>query len=424
MERLTFRALLLCFLTPCLAAQTLPKNPEKEAPETVFQTKVGDADVDLRLDGYWDASLSGSIGLAIVPGKGIQYPSVFPGFSDGLIYEQKPNLTLALWLMDRYFFETTLQEKRQLNSYVLGYQGKEGEVLQSLRAGNRGIEISPYPYMDFPGSSRSSPGIAARLQTEHTQHEFLLRYDPSQPVKKTYLGKNSVEELRIDPSKFVQGRFFVLPDTDVDSLEVYLEDYKGTVLGSDGRRYRRATEFDVSLSRSEGLVTLQKPSAGRVAVYYEKGGLPVGSSSLGKNALPPFIKTNANAPWLVDPLGQGEDFSWSRGPYLDTPMDRFQVILGGKTCLLLYDPGMFSPFQDYGAYSPASTSPPQWIEHPNPGSETRIRYPPFPRLSGPARVLCQRIDSSNESPVREPSFLSGPVPLCRRSALPVRPRFP
>lgn len=421
MERLTFRALLLCFLTPCLAAQTLPKNPEKEAPETVFQTKVGDADVDLRLDGYWDASLSGSIGLAIVPGKGIQYPSVFPGFSDGLIYEQKPNLTLALWLMDRYFFETTLQEKRQLNSYVLGYQGKEGEVLQSLRAGNRGIEISPYPYMDFPGSSRSSPGIAARLQTEHTQHEFLLRYDPSQPVKKTYLGKNSVEELRIDPSKFVQGRFFVLPDTDVDSLEVYLEDYKGTVLGSDGRRYRRATEFDVSLSRSEGLVTLQKPSAGRVVVYYEKGGLPVGSSSLGKNALPPFIKTDPNAPWLVDPLGQGEDFSWSRGPYLDTPMDRFQVILGGKTCLLLYDPGMFSPFQDYGAYSPASTSPPS-------GSNTRIRvvkrgsdtplslaYPVQPVYSASESILRMSLPSENHRSFQvrfpfaeEAPFLYGP----------------
>ncbi len=366
MERLSLLALLLCTIAYSLLAQTLPKNPLQEAPETVFQTKVGDADVDLRLDGYWDASLSGSIGLSVVPGKGIQYPFVFPGFSDGVIYEQKPNLTLALWLMDRYFFETTLQEKRQLNSYVLGYQGKEGEVLQSVRAGNMGIEISPYPYMDFPGGSRSSPGIAARLQTERTRHEFLLRYDPSQPVKKTYVGKNSVEELRIDPSSFVQGRFFVLPDTEVDAVEVYLEDNKGSVSGSDGRRYRKATEFDVSLSRSEGLVSLQKPSAGRVVVYYEKNGLPVGSSSLGKKALPTFIKTAPNAPWQVDPLAEGEDFSWYRGDYLNAPIDRFKVTLGGKTSLLLYDPGAFSPFQDYGTYSTQSTTTPS-------GSNVRSR---------------------------------------------------
>lgn len=366
MERFVFLAVLLFLATHLLVPQTLPRNPEKEAPETVFQTKVGDADVDLRLDGYWDASLRGSLGAAVVPGKGIQYPAVFPGFPDGLIYEQKPNLTLALWLLDRYFFETTLQEKRQLNSYVLGYQGKEGELLQSLRAGNKGIEISPYPYMDFPGGSRSSPGIAARLQTERTQHEFLLRYDPSQPVKKTYLGKNSVEELRIDPPAFAQGRFFVLPDPEVDAVEVYLEDYKGSFLGSDGRKYRRATEFDVSLSRSEGLVSLQKPSPGRVVVYYEKGGAPVGSPSLGKKALPPFVKTDVHAPWQVDPLGEGEDFSWSRGPYLDAPIDRFKVTLGGKPSLLLYDPGAFSPFQDYGAYSTENTTVPT-------GSNVRIR---------------------------------------------------
>lgn len=365
-ERLVFLAVLLFLATHRLISQTLPTNPEKEAPETVFQTKVGEADVDLRLDGYWDSFLLGSLGAAVIPGKGIQYPSVFPGFSDGLIYEQKPNLTLALWLMDRYFFETTLQENRQLNSYVLGYQGKEGELLQSLRGGNKGIEISPYPYMDFPGGSRSSPGIAARLQTERTQHEFLLRYDPSQPVKKTYLGRNSVEELSIEPSAYVQGRFFVLPDREVDSVEVYLEDYGGSFVGSDGRRYRRATEFDVSLSRSEGLVSLQKPAPGRVLVYYERGGVPVGSPSLGKKALPPFIKTDIHAPWQVDPLGEGEDFSWSRGPYLDAPIDRFKVTLGGKPSLLLHDPGTFSPFQDYGAYSTQNTTVPT-------GSNTRVR---------------------------------------------------
>ncbi|GAB4365132.1 MAG: hypothetical protein Kow009_01890 [Spirochaetales bacterium] len=351
MKRLHLLAFLLLSLIHLLPSQTVAPAMEEEAPETVFETKLGDSDVDLRMQGIWDAFLTGSIGLAVVPGKGVQYPSVFPGFSDGLIYDQKPDLTMALWLMDRYFFETTLKEKRQLNSYVLGYQGKEGELIQTIRAGNKGIEISPYPYMDFPGGSRSSPGIMARLQTERTQHEVLLRYDPSQPVKKTYLGKNLVEEVRIDPSAFIRGRFFILPDTGVDSLEVYLEDYDGSFLGSDGRRYRKATESDATVSISEGLVNLRTPASGRVVVYYEKGGVPVGSSSLGKKALPAFVREDTDAPWEVDPLGEGEDFSWSRGTYLGEPIDRFKVTLGGKTGLLLYDPGTFSPFQDYGTYS-------------------------------------------------------------------------
>jgi hypothetical protein len=81
-----------------LFSQTSSSNiQQEEAPETVFETQLGDADVDLVLDGFWDASVKGSLGIAVIPGKGVQYPSVFPGFSDGLIYEQKPDLKLTLW---------------------------------------------------------------------------------------------------------------------------------------------------------------------------------------------------------------------------------------------------------------------------------------------------------------------------------------
>ncbi|MFQ3620184.1 MAG: hypothetical protein SNJ78_04460 [Spirochaetales bacterium] len=366
-----------------LLAQTVGSQKQEEAPETVFQTKIGDAEVDLKLEGFWDASLQGSLGAAFVPGKGVQYPSVFPGFPDGLIYDQKPNLLLSLWLMERYFFETSLQEKRELNTYVLGYQGKEGELLQSLRAGNAGIEISPYPYMDFPGGSRSSPGIAARLQTSRAQYEFLLRYDPSLPAKRTYVGKNLVEEVRIPPSRYTQGQYFYLPDEEVDTLEVYLEDAQGSLLGDDGRRYRKATDFDASLSRTEGTVSLQKSWPGRVLAYYEKAGQSVGSASLGKKALPSFVKSSPGSPWMVDPLAEGEDFSWFRSDYLGAPISRFKVTVGGKEALLLHDPGTYSPFQNYGVYA---------LENVNPGTNTRIRIVkksgdlPFP-LSYPVQPV-------------------------------------
>jgi hypothetical protein len=198
--------------------------------------------------------------------------------------------------MERYFFETSIQEQNQMNTYVVGYQGKEGEFIQSIRAGNRGIEISPYPYMDFPGSSKNSPGIAAVFETSDSRHEALLRYDPSLPVKKTYLGKNAVEEVRIDLSAYIKGKYFILPDRDIPRVEVYIEDAEGAYTGSDRRRYRKGTSFDVSVSLSEGLISLDKSSAGRVLVYYEKEGLPVGSSSLGKNPSPLSSKPDQKLP--------------------------------------------------------------------------------------------------------------------------------
>jgi hypothetical protein len=242
---------------------------EDEAPETVFDSKIGDTDVDLYLEGYWDASVKAGLGFAFIPGLGWSYPYVFPGFPDGFEYDQKPDLILSLWLKERFFFETTIDEDYELNTYLLGYQGKPGEFVQSLKVGNRDVEISAFPYMEFPGSSRHSPAVSAMFQTERSQHEFLFRYDPSLPRKKTFIGKNEVEEARINPANYIRGRFFVLPDTEVNltDLSLYIEDAKGTVLDSDRRRYRRATNFDYSYSPIDGTITLTNASAGRVLVY-------------------------------------------------------------------------------------------------------------------------------------------------------------
>jgi hypothetical protein len=329
---------------------------EEEAPETVFDTKIGDTDVDLYLEGYWDASVMGGAGFAWIPGQGFSYPYVFPGFPDGFEYDQKPDLILSLWLRERFFFETTITEDYELNTYLLGYQGKPGEFVQSVKVGNRNVEISPFPYMEFPGSSRHSPAVSAMFQTERSQHEFLFRYDPSLPRKKTFIGKNEVEELRIDPANYVRGRFFVLPDTDValSELSLYIEDAKGAVSGDGGRRYRRATNFDYSYSPSDGTLTLTNPSAGRVLVYYTKNGHPVGTATsgtgMGEDALPAL----SGAPVGIDIAGSPVDFEWINTSYDlgngRTPAD-LRIPIDGHDALLLYDPGAWNPFEITGVYS-------------------------------------------------------------------------
>ncbi|MDR1932779.1 MAG: hypothetical protein LBQ57_08175 [Spirochaetales bacterium] len=327
---------------------------EEEAPENIFDAQIGDTDVDLYLEGYWDASVKGGLGFAFIPGQGWSYPYVFPEFPDGFEYDQKPDLILSLWLKERFFFETTINEDYELNTYLLGYQGKPGEFVQSVKAGNRGVEISPFPYMEFPGSSRHSPALSTMFQTERTQHEFLFRYDPSLPRKKTFIGKNEVEEARIDPANYVRGRFFVLPDTEVSlpDLSLYIEDAKGTITGDNGRRYRRATNFDYSYLPEDGSITLTNASAGRVLVYYTKGGAEVGNPSLGRGALPNYI---TGPPLEIDPAGAPLDFDWGLS-YMGSPLTDYQVTIDGRAALLLYDPGAWNPFEITGAYSLSGTA--------------------------------------------------------------------
>jgi hypothetical protein len=347
----------ILFLLVFLAARVfLPAQVslEEEAPSTVFDTKIGDTSVDLYMQGYWDASVMAGVGFAWIPGQGFSYPYVFPGFPDGFEYDQKPDLVLSLWLRERFFFETTITEDYELNTYLLGYQGKPGEFVQSVKVGNRNVEISPFPYMEFPGSSRHSPAVSAVFQTARSQHEFLFRYDPSLPRKKTFIGKNEVEEVRIDPATYLRGRFFVLPDTDVNlaDLSLYIEDSKGSVTGDGGRRYRRATNFDYAYSPSDGTITLTNASAGRVLVYYTKNGNPVGSPvpSMGAEALPALSGT----PVGIDPAGIPVKFDWNNTTY-DLGNGRhpsdLQIPIDGRNALLLYDPGMWNPFEVTGVYS-------------------------------------------------------------------------
>ncbi len=332
----------------------VPGLPE-EAPATIFDTRLGDEDVELALDGYWDASVRSSIGLAFLPGQGLTYPFVFPGFSDGLVFEQKPDLLISLWLRQRYFLETSIGEDYRMNSYLLGYRGKEGELVQSVKAGNRDIEISPFPYMDFPGSARKTPGISAVFQTPRSRHEFLFRYDPSLPQKKTFMGRNEVRELRIDPASPVRGRHFVLPDPGADFLELFIEDRDGGVPGDGGRRYRRATSHDYSYSPGDGVLSLTRGSPGRVLVYYEKNGDPVGSAGLGSGALPAYTP---GPPIEIDDAGSPVDFSWGMGSYMGRNMtDWLRTSIAGRQALLLYDPGAFNPFEVHGVYPLSGFSP-------------------------------------------------------------------
>ena len=78
----------------------------------------------------------------------------------------------------------------------------------------------------------------------------------------------------------------------------------------------------------------------------------MGSTGLGSKALPAYIpKKPPPLPIEIDPRGTAENFSWSRGNYMGKAITRYQVEAGGNSCLLLYDPGAFTPFEIQGVYS-------------------------------------------------------------------------
>lgn len=320
----------------------------EEDPEALLSLDVGDADVDLFVLGSWRSGIRGSYGIAVHPPLGPEGSTVtpaypFPGF-ETIPFYNIVDLTLSLWLYERFYFESTFADEFELRSILFGYQGRPGEFVQEVKVGNAPLSISEYPYIDIGEGIENTPGASALFETPRSSHEALLRYESSDSERMTFIGMNELREERIEPGSYIRGRFFVLPDGDVEELRLYIEDADGSVVAGDGRRYRQANlDAEAVVSRSDGTVQLRDAAAGQVVVSYTKSGLPVGDAGLGQGALVGALVTNEYA--LLDP-DVSSDFSFSPGgTYYGLSLDSLETTVDGRQSLVLYRPGAFNPFE-------------------------------------------------------------------------------
>jgi hypothetical protein len=329
-----------------------------EASAYLLDLSLGDVGVDLTWDGYWRMSLlaGGSFGRRSAD-------TAYPGLAQGVNFNQEPDLTLSLWIEDRWFLETTFLEGFERNTYRAGYQGRDDEFIRQVVVGNAGVNASTYAGLAVPRPVENTPGIVGKFGTSKSDHEILVRYDPSEALTKTFRGQYEVTSQEIGLSDFVEGRYFILPDEDVSNVQVYLEDRNGNVTGTDGtganRRYRKAEPVEFFVDEESGLLELSEAHDGQVVVYYENSsGHPVGDDTVAD-----FIVTpDANfRPDLTEPIVY-EPFNLDAAPDPYDPQgrdfaDTSQVVIGGVDHLILYDPGRFTPFERQNVYLSARPLP-------------------------------------------------------------------
>ena len=336
-------------------------GPGAEAGEAaqpyLLDFKLGESDVDLIWDGYWRMSLvvGGSFGR-----RGDR--NRFQGLREGVSFFQEPDLTISLWLNNRWFLEASFLEGFERNTYRAGYRGHEGEFVQEVVVGSAGVDAASYGGIKVPRPRRNTPGISAKFAAERSKHEFLLRYDPTETGSTVFQGPYRVRTGKISLADFIEGRFFILPDTGVRAVSVYLEDKQGGITGIDGsgtqRRYRAAEPVQYTVDAERGLVELEAAHKGRVLVYYESGGAggdAVGSTGGGRRfVVPPNADLNPDLSQWNNDAAMLRNFAWelkdvydSAGrPYGETS----RVSIEGRNALILYDPGRFTPFERQNVY--------------------------------------------------------------------------
>jgi len=325
----------------------LRKRIYGEAPQEILGFSLGDAGVSLLLTGSWKGTLQGNPGFFISP--------VGTGFADPQepIFAQEADITLSLWINDRWFVEANFLDDSSQNTYRAGYQGKAGEFLQYAGIGNTGLDFPSFPYLDLGGDSPSSFGFYSRFGAQGLGIHALVRYDAASREERVFSGGRERTFSYLQLADSVRGISFVLPDTDIDSeITVYIEDEKGTIRDSSGRRWRLALSTEYGAGKTQGLLELTVRPSGMVAVAYSKGGdSQPWNSSMGNYGTAGFLNTVQQ--WF------GSDIDLENYPQSGNgPSARpGEVTFGNIHALVIREPGTFSPFERQSRYdAPSSMS--------------------------------------------------------------------
>ncbi len=353
MKNITFLFLLSVFflisppVTEKLGAQEAA--PEGEAPAHILDMDIGSVGTDVYWQGYWRYRFTYGTGYENGP-DGWVFPASFSGLQQGFEFKQEPDFFLSVFLLDHYFLETSITEGYDRNTYVMGYMGGEEDPVKEVRIGNAGIGIGEYRGIDVSSPEYNTPGISGRFESMQSEHEFMIRYDPTEEQSKTFVGSYEVTEEEILLMDYLEGQFFVLPDQGISSLRVYLEEDNGALAGSDGRRYTLITS-GYTIDLEQGLLELDEPAEDRVVVFYRKGAAGVGEDTVENFIMDVDASGRPDPETAVLPFGWSEDDPYDGEPSSGTFEETSLVTIDGNDALLVHSPGSWSPFQSYNHYS-------------------------------------------------------------------------
>jgi len=319
-----------------------------EPPLEFMSFSLSDAEVSLSLTGTWKGDLSGNLGFYNSPlGSGFYSPQ------SPLLFKQEVDLTLSLWINERWFVEANFQDEYTLNTYRAGYQGLAGEFLQYAGIGNTGLDFPSFPYLDLGGDSASSFGFYSRFGNNDLNFHALLRYDAASREERVFSGNRERTTSDVGVQNFLRGVSFVLPDEKIDSnIIVYIEDEKGGIADNNGRRWRIALPSEYAASRDLGLLELNVRTNAKIAVSYSKNGdtqpwndsMGINYSDTGKFLH--FVQNWFGSSFILGDYPQCGAHGSSRPG---------EVIIGGTHALVIYEPGTFSPFERLNRYNAPSS---------------------------------------------------------------------
>ena len=345
---------------------------ENEPPQSLFTYSLGSSELDFFLLGSWEAKLGFAAGISWIPRRdgGYDQQDLPPSVLRPTPLTNVVDLVTSLWIDDSFFFESSFRSGFADNSILIGYYG-EG-LLREAKLGNTDIGIQSYPFLETAGGITGSPGVAATLVTDQSLHEFMIRYETTSEVRRSFIGNSEYTIENIKVQDFTAGTYFLLPDQNPENLKVWLEEGNsdfGTdrVTDNEGIRYRLlrpAQDYGIVADLGELTLNPALPE-GRVLVHYfingrsvsdaaHVGGIPVvklGGDDPGVSKETVNFSLNAGSEFethFVNPLNELLGFT-NTNP--GVRLADFSRNIGSATAVVLYEPNVFSPFEIQAYYT-------------------------------------------------------------------------
>lgn len=316
-----------------LSAQSPPEVEEPEAPEALFEEKIGDVGVVLEAEGTWTTRLAGGWGLGWTP-EGALPGLGYPGLTRGGVFAQEPDFSLTLRLLERYYLSVVYSGSLEERSFLVGYEGAEGEALRWIKVGNAAFSVPTRANQPVADGRRGAPALGAALVLGTVSLEGVARYEDGARETRTYRGYHEATSLQVGLDQWIRGRFFLLP------ASAPLTGIRVAVL--DKGRFREATASEVNITGS-GEVQLAVPATRLFAVTWDGAGS--WSPPLTGTPLLKLVAQTVTGPGL-------ESGTWYElaGPGRDSPFEarnRYPVPVGTQGVVRLVDRDTGRPVEGY-----------------------------------------------------------------------------
>jgi hypothetical protein len=267
------------------------------------------------------------------------------GISDGFAYDLIERILLTGSIGDRIYIEFDFDSEREevelggdRNTYHVMYKGKDDEFVKEASFGNKEMAIRDSRYIDIDEGNQDSFALRGKAGWKNLHMEGLFRFNRAFQGRKEFRGlKNSIQIDALDVD-YVKRTFFFLPDADIDenSLEAYRTATSQVDLTANGKEFvllNRGTDY--SFDNTNGRLFLLDSLAldEELLVFYEKGGVPVGDTTLGQNAI---INGSPSTP--------------TRENFNSTSFSQYFISAGTRTYLFLYQEAFNSYWELKNAY--------------------------------------------------------------------------